>query len=287
MTVIETINTNYPRLSRTQRRIADFILSSSDRACFLSLKELSSQTSTSEVTIIRFTRDMGYENFSDLKRELQQYIRTRLSPSEKIASGIDSLKETQDSIAQIIAQDRDNMERTLARLNAGDLKRTVSLIKQGRRIYTVGDNISEIVTRFINLRLKNLGLDAAEFDLSSYDAMASQLLRVVPGDVFIIVSFPNYARRIIPLTEFLHNSGNLVICITDRVASPIAAHASVVFPCATDSSVFYNSLTAPVAVANTILSGLAVELNEGFKEYRRKIGETVQFLREAEKDPAD
>ena len=44
--ILSVIRTNYPRLSRAQRRIADFILRQPEDACFASLKELTEAVGT-------------------------------------------------------------------------------------------------------------------------------------------------------------------------------------------------------------------------------------------------
>lgn len=278
MNVIEQIQENYHTFSRTQKRIADFLLHNTDRACFLSLKDLSEEVSASEVTIIKFTRDIGFENYTDLKQGLQQYISSRLSPSEKIATAIENLRD--NGIAEIMQQDQETIESTLKLLKDTDLKAALTLIKQSTRVFMVGDNISKIVTDFIGLRLRHLGLDVSNFDLSSYTNIASQLQHVRKSDVFIVVSFPKYAERIIPLAEHLHQHDYKIICLTDRVTSPVGRNASVAFACATDSSVFYNSITAPIALANILVSALAVELRDQYRERRQSINETSQHLRQ-------
>lgn len=278
MNVIERIQENYPKFSRTQRRIADFLLQNTDRACFLSLKDLSEEVSASEVTIIKFTRAIGCENYTDLKNELQRFISSRLSPSEKIATAIENLRE--DGFTQIMQQDQETIEQTLKLLNDNDLKAALTLIKQSTRIFMVGDNISKIVTDFIGLRLRHLGLDVAVFDLSSYDTISAQLLYTQKSDIFIVVSFPKYTRRIIPLVEYLHENDYKVICFTDRVTSPIGRNASVAFACATESSVFYNSITAPIALANILVSALAIELKDDYTERRQSISEVSRYLQQ-------
>lgn len=281
MNVIDRIQENYHTFSRTQKRIANFLLQNTDRACFLSLKGLSEEVSASEVTIIKFTRDIGFENYTDLKHELQQYVSSRLSPSEKIASAIENLRE--DGIAQIIQQDKEALESTLRLLKDADLKVALTLIKQSTRVFMVGDNISKIVTDFIRLRLQHLGLNVSTLDLTSYFNIASQLLHARKSDVFIVVSFPKYAKHIIPLTEYLHENDYNVICLTDRVTSPVGRNASVAFACATDSPVFYNSITAPIALANILVSALAVELRDEHRERRQSIDETSKQLQQKSK----
>lgn len=284
--VLERIGSNYKSLSRAQRRIADYILENSDRACFLSLKELSQQVDTTEVTVLKFTRYIGYESFSELKKELQAYISLKLSPSEKIATAIKKLGETAETsepFRQIIANDREVIEQTMKYLSFDDLRRTIAALKNANKIYLVGDNISLVVVDFLRIRLRNLGLDAGKLDLSSIDTVASQLVRVKRGDVFVVVSFPKYAERVVTLTEYLNVHGIEMICITDRMTSPVARYASVTFPCATDSPVFYNSISGVIVLANAIVSSLALELKEGFNENRDRIDEVASFFRGAGK----
>ena len=197
MNVVERIEAYYSDFTRTQERIADYVLTNSDKACFLSLKEFSAEVSASEVTIIKFTRLIGYKNFTHFKNELQKYISDRLSPSEKIASAISHLSEV--DFDYFVQQDRDTINSMLSLLDVEMLESAIALLKNGRKIYTVGDNISKIISDFIGLRLRNLGLPVAEFDLRSFEGMAYQLRGVNNQDVFIITSFPKYARTIIPL----------------------------------------------------------------------------------------
>lgn len=282
MNVVERIEAYYSDFTRTQERIADYVLTNSDKACFLSLKEFSAEVSASEVTIIKFTRLIGYKNFTHFKNELQKYISDRLSPSEKIASAISHLSEV--DFDYFVQQDRDTINSMLSLLDVEMLESAIALLKNGRKIYTVGDNISKIISDFIGLRLRNLGLPVAEFDLRSFEGMAYQLRGVNNQDVFIITSFPKYARTIIPLTEYLHCNEIPMICITDRVASPVARYATVTFPCPTESSVFYNSITAPITLANILVSSLAVELRDAYRENRQEINKTAEFLREKNKN---
>lgn len=60
--------------------------------CFASLKELTEAVGTTEVTVMNFTRRLGIDGFTGLKRELQAYIRMRLSPNEKITYAMENVR---------------------------------------------------------------------------------------------------------------------------------------------------------------------------------------------------
>ena len=64
MDILEIIRTQYPNLSRAQKKIADYILTRPDDACFASLKELTEAVGVTEVTMMNFARRMGVDGFS-------------------------------------------------------------------------------------------------------------------------------------------------------------------------------------------------------------------------------
>lgn len=280
MDIIHRIQASYPSLTRTQKRIAEYLMQNADKACFLSLKDLSNTVEASEVTVINFARALGYDNYTELKTKLQQYIGEKLSPSEKIATAISSLQE--GGLDEIIEQEHETFNHMLKLLEKDDIKSAVALLKQCNRVYTVSGNISKIVSDFLKVRLTNLGLDVVHFELGHISDMASQLLKVDQNDVFIIVSFPQYSTRIITLVEYLSRRGNKMICITDKVTAPVAKHATVTFACPTYSPVFYNSITAPIALANILVSALALELKHEYNQNQALVTQISQTLQQIE-----
>ena len=54
----------YSSLSKTQRRIADYLLQHPNTGCFLTLKQLSKETHTTEATILSFSRSIGCDSLT-------------------------------------------------------------------------------------------------------------------------------------------------------------------------------------------------------------------------------
>lgn len=274
MTAIERINENYSEFSKSQKKIADFIIKNTDKACFLSLKEMAEETETTEVTIINFSKKIGYDSFSNFKKELQAYIQMVLSPSDKIVNAITNMKDKESKLMEIIRLDLESLNRTVQGINMEDIKKAVEIIKNARRVYVVGESMSEVIADFLVLRMGLLGLDAVKLDLRSYNTMSVQMLKVEPTDVFIIASFPRYAKKPIILSEYLKENGNKIISITDKSISPVATRSEVIFTCATDTFIFYNSMTSPISLCNILLSALAFDMEENLlsnKDNKKKI----------------
>ena len=77
---IEAIKSTYPRLSKTQKRIADYILEAGDKICFISLADLSTAAGVTPVTTARFCRSIGFTGFSDFRKAFQDYVQEVVSP---------------------------------------------------------------------------------------------------------------------------------------------------------------------------------------------------------------
>lgn len=280
MTVVEIINENYSELSKTQKRIADFVIQNTETMCFLSLKELAETIGTTEVTIINFCKKIGYDSFNSFKKDVQKYIQMVLSPSSKIVNAITDIEDKDKQLLEIIKSDLDALNSTLQGINIVDVKKSVEILKKATKIYVVGEDMSEVVADLLVLRIEMLGLDVEKFKLNSYDRMSIQMLGVKPTDVFIIISFPTYSKKPIVLSEYLREKGNQIICITDKTTSPVAIRSKIIFTCATETPIFYNSMTSPISLSNILVSALALEMKEVAIRNKDCINEVEEYFRE-------
>ena len=73
MSVTESIREAMAGLTSKQKSIAQYIMDNPDEASYLSLKELSVRTGSSEVSVLRLCRALGYDNFVALKDALKQH----------------------------------------------------------------------------------------------------------------------------------------------------------------------------------------------------------------------
>ena len=281
MNIIENIQSQYATLSSTQKKIGDYIIQNPHKVCFLSLNQFSVETNVTETTLINFTKKIGLKNFIELKREIQNYVEKLVSPPDKILNALRDGSSIEDDYLKIIESDLEGVRRTVENIRMDDIKRAVGMLKGSTKVYLIGVGISEVVVKFLLLRIKLLGFDAEIFEVSTYNVLSLQLLKIKPTDVFIVVSFPQYSKLAAMTIDYLHTIDCRMISITKSASSPLAKHSEVIFTCYNDSVIFYNSMTAPIAVANIIVSALAVEMKEKLVDNIEKMKEIEElFLKE-------
>lgn len=279
MNPIESIRSVYDKLSKTQQRIADFLLRREDTACFMSLNELSEAANVTPVTVMRFVKSLGYENYSDFKKEYQGYIQTMISPRNVVR------KSTSESIAansEIIEQIRQNEKRLLDEsyqmISDDHLLNAVSLIKQAKKIYLVAKNLSEPIANIFQKRLTFLGLNSEILNLDNINLLPRTLANADGLDVFVVFTFPNYSPIIGYVAKCARQRGSRIICITDKTTSPPACYSDIILLCHTASVVFYNSMTAPMSIVNILATLLAIELKEKLEANKETYKLLASFL---------
>lgn len=280
LSVIEQISQCYPALSRSQKKIADFIVKNPQEACFLSLKDFSEKVNTTEKTIINFTKKCGFDSFTALKKELQSFIAMKLSPDEKVIKAVSTIRQThQDFIKNTYQMDLDSITNSFACLNFANIYRAADLIQKADNIYFASHNISRVVTDFLMYRIGSLGLGVYSIDVDSEQELPHQILHMKPTDVLIIASFPRYYKNLVAASHLIKERGVSIISITDSLTCPIANNSTICFACATDTTVFYNSYAGPIVIANILASTIAMNMEKQVLENKKAIKQIQQDLK--------
>lgn len=268
---IDNIRKSYPLLSPTQKQIADLVLEQAETICFMRLEDVGKLIGVTNVTVIRFAKKLGYESFGAFKKDLQNYVQTRVIPMRVVKSEISNFRDApaDDFIRHAIQNEIDLMQATYHSISYEVLFEAAMLIKNARKIFIVGTGLNEPITQILLTRLRFLCLDVQIIHNDNLTLIPYQLIHVKTDDVFIIFSFPNYKDFAINVAKCAQDIGCHTICITDKSTAPIAFYAEKLLLCQTSSLIYYNSMTTPTSLV-TILSGiLAIQVQKDAKTQER------------------
>ena len=70
--ILTVIQENMSTFSKGQKRIANYILESYDKAAFMTASRLGKTVSVSESTVVRFAAELGYDGYPSMQRSLQK-----------------------------------------------------------------------------------------------------------------------------------------------------------------------------------------------------------------------
>lgn len=252
---VEAIRRKQELLTRSQRRAADYIVRNFDDCAFKTSAEIGEQAGVSETTVFRLAATLDFPGFAAMQKFIRSgLVRHRI---ERVARPGAGAGDEAALLARVAQADADNVQQTLARLNAADLRRAAELILAAPQVCTIGMRSSTATASYLAAALNQLFGNVTPLPLPIGDSI-DRLRGSPPGTVVIGVSFLRYARPTVEAMRYARELGLPTIVITDSVTAPPARFGDVVLLVATASIHFLPSQTAALAVVNALIGAVAL-----------------------------
>lgn len=82
--ILMQIRSDLPSFSKGQKRIANYILESYDKAAFMTASRLGKMVEVSESTVVRFAVELGFDGYPSMQKTLQELVRNKLTSVQRI-----------------------------------------------------------------------------------------------------------------------------------------------------------------------------------------------------------
>lgn len=265
--MIQRLNLSGSRLSKSHRRIAEYILQHYDKAVFMTAAKLGEMVNVSESTVVRFAVALGYEGYPELQQALQELVRHRLTATQRFEMSSDISQE--EVLSTVLKADMQNIRSTIDGIDNAAFLRAVQVISGARRIYILGLRSAAPLTQFAGYYLHYIFDDVRVVAAGSTDVFEA-ISRIEASDVLLGISFPRYSSRTIEAMSFARSRHAQVIGLTDGPMSPLHEVADICLSMRTDMASFVDSMAAPMSVINALIVALGIQnreaLNARFKQ---------------------
>ena len=247
--------------SKGQKLIANFILSSYDKAAFMTACKLGKTVNVSESTVVRFAAELGYDGYPSMQKALQEMIRNKLTSIQRIEVSNDRIGD-QDIMSMVMQSDIEKIRLTLEETDRTSFSRAVEAISSARRVYILGVRSASALANFMSFYFTFIFDNVVHVDTTSISEVFEQVMRIGPDDVLIGLSFPRYSKRTVKAMQYAKKQGATVIAITDSDVSPLANIADVSLFAKSDMASFVDSLVAPLSLVNALIVAVSRVKND-------------------------
>ncbi len=270
--LLERIQLTSNSLSKSHRRIADYIASHYDKAAFMTAAKLADMVGVSESTVVRFAVELGYEGYPKLQKALQEMISNKLTSVQRMELTTRKMGE-KDLLKTVLQSDIDKLRQTLDTVDEDVFAGAVETILQAEKIYILGARSCYSLANFLSFYLNLIFPDVKMISTSSASETFEQIYRVSEKDVVIGISFPRYSKRTISALRYAFDKKSKIIAITDSPGSPVAEHATYTLSARIDMFTFVDSLVAPLSIINALIAALVMrkkaDVGKTFEELER------------------
>lgn len=263
--LIDDIQKQYPRLSKGQKLIAQYLISNYDKVAFMTASKLGEEVGVSESTVVRFANALGFSGYPKLQDALQELIKNKLTTVQRVEMN----QEYSDDckiLNKVLKSDIDNIKHTLEDLDEAIFQNASDKLLKARKIYILGMRSSFSIAQYLGFYL-DIILDNVHIIRMDMGDAFEQVVRVTDEDVVVAISFPRYSKKSHQVVQYAKEKGAHIISITDSLFAPIATIADTTLLVKSNMASFVDSLVPALSLCNALIVSIGMKEKEDIKEY--------------------
>lgn len=288
--ILKKITDLIPSFSKSQKKIAHYIIENTNEAAFLTAAKLGMNIGVSESTVVRFAGALGYDGFPKLQEALALYIKERMNSADRIDIK-DNVMEGSQTLEYVMRHDAEKILKTLQETDANTFNMAVDIISGAKKVYVTAVRSSVPLAEFLSFYLRMIVENVQLVATNSSSEILEQMINVKPEDAVIGISFPRYSMRTLKALEFANDRNAKIITITDSIHSPMNLYSSCNLLAGTDMATVVDSLVAPMSLINALIVALCMKnsgkvvknlenLNMVWNDYQITNNDEINYLDE-------
>ena len=270
--ILAVLKDRTPEFSKGQRRIAQYITESYDKAAFMTASKLGKTVGVSESTVVRFAVDLGFDGYPSMQKAMQEMVLNRLTSVQRIEVANDRIGN-QDVVSMVLQSDIDKLRQTAENVDRQEFQAVVDTVLSAKNIYILGVRSVAPLANFLGYYLNYMFNNVRTVTASGTSEMFEQIVGIGKDDVVIAFSFPRYSASTLKVAQYCRTTGAKVVAITDNREAPLAQCADRVICAKSDMVSLVDSLVAPLSVVNALIVAIAAkrekELHQTFEALER------------------
>ncbi|MCP9967282.1 MurR/RpiR family transcriptional regulator [Actinomadura madurae] len=261
LSTVVRVRSLLPSLPPAERRVAQRVIDDPEGVANSTITELAQTCGTSETTVIRFCRAIGFHGYPELRLTLA----TEAGRAQSAAGGrvIGSDISPDDSLEQIVEKvtfaDARAVEETAAQLDIKMLEQVVDAVVAAERVDVYGVGASAFVAADFQQKLHRIGRVCSAW--ADAHIMLTSAAVLGNGDVAIGISHTGATVETIDALEVAKTRGAKTVALTNFPKSPIAEVADLILTTAARETTFRSGATASrlaqLTVVDCVFVGVA------------------------------
>ena len=228
--ILESITAQYHSLTRSGKKLADYIFAHTGEAQYFSISTLAENSGVSEASITRFCHGLGLAGYNDFKLALAKTDHVtdmgELSDSPQGIASEDSLNTIFQKIhkASVLS-----LNETLELLDEDAINKAVDLLVQADRVFCFGNGGSMVMAMEAWARFSTATSRFVHVSDSHMQIMNTAL--ATSRDVLLVFSYSGSTKDMEDTLQIAREHGVSIILVTHYHNSRAAQFADVVLLC--------------------------------------------------------
>jgi DNA-binding MurR/RpiR family transcriptional regulator len=253
----ERLAAHFVNLSPAEQRVARFFADHREEVAFISALDVAQQLGTSDATVVRTARSLGYSGLPELKRELIADLRSKATPALQLGRSLEQVG-TQPELAldYMLTMQGELLEEARRAIQPGEFLRSLEILQGADRVFVFGVGPSAPLADLFVLRLVRFGYQAATITQTGF-RLADALLPIRAGDALVLLASGRVYHEVAVTLSHVETLGVPVVLLTDTLSVALADRVQATLVAPRGKSGMLDSVATTLVVLDALLLGLA------------------------------
>lgn len=261
-----------PRLTPSEKKIGEYLLRHPDVVLSSSALQIAEATGTSDASVIRTVKGLGYRGLPDLKKEFLGSVLRRRSMPATLGHNIDSILTNKRPAEKMLTDSIDILDAFRLEFDHDSFDRCVEIVARARRIFTYGLGPGSMVSAFLALHLKRVGFDAEAMMLAGY-RLSDDLLPLTRQDCVVLLAPYHQTTEVEVIVDHAKAVGAAVVLVTEALGLSLQDRVDVVIKTPPTMSSVVSEHLAPFVFCYALTMQLASRQEEASVNRNRLFNE--------------
>lgn len=215
------------QLSLTEQRLARAIVLQKDRVVLASAQQIAEMAGTSNASLLRMIRALGYDTLAEIRGELLADLTGGGAPSQRMQLTMDEAgSDPARLLAHVIGIQQDHLAALRALAMAAAYGQALDLLAAAGTAHVFGLGPSGAMADYLALQLRRVGFSTRSMTQSGI-GLADQLLALRAGDILMMIAYAPLYREVRVALERAEALGLPVELISDSLGSILQDRVAV------------------------------------------------------------
>lgn len=255
----ERVSAHLERLSPAERGVARFFEANREEVMVASAQALAARIGTSDATVVRTSRALGYAGLEAMRRDLAAEMRASLAPASRVARTLgDTGSDPRSAFDLTIADHGRALEKLRRDISPVLFKATVDRLAEARRVVVFGIGPSAAIAGYFAFQLNRFGIAAVSLGETG-QALADGLHRLQRGDLLILLAYTRTTAELEALIDRADQLGLGKILLSDSLGAVLSDRVDLSLPVERGRADRVSLHTATLGLLEALLVGIAAK----------------------------
>ena len=275
--IIALMIQEYERFTRSERKIADYVLEHQEETQYVSITDLSAQCGVAVSTVSLFCRKLKLAGFNDFKLELARAALPARAAFSEPGSEITEGDSAAAVMGKVLSAVQDTLNNAYHMLSEQEIIRAADLLRRAGQVVCLGQGNHSVVAL---AAWAQFSTTSPKFKTIQDSHMQTVVLSTLAeGDAVLYFSYSGATHELLEAVEVIRNRGGKLILVTRYPNSPASAYADAVLLCGPNEQPFQfgstSALIAQLYVVEALLSEFIRRDPEEAEQNRRSVGKAL------------